>query len=371
MLDRHISLIKDGILYVRGILSRRYAYKGPHIIVPYVTNVCTMNCVGCWHHSFRKRDSLSLTSEKQHIKTENFMRIIDEAGKMNVRSVILSGSGEPFMHPDILRFIQYIKQKNMECHVVTNGAFIKEDNLITLSSLRLDSLILSLWDHDSKRYEELRPGHGRALENIKRWMKFYKTKKMLLPKLKLVYLISNKNYSYVNEMYEFSKIYAINSILFKLFRIEDGMTNDFLLSQKQIAAVIAQLERISMINKGRIPTNIHEIHSFLKRVQVKNGLYQNNFLREMPCYIGWFYTIILLNGDVSPCCGCRKYALGNVYKNSLSEIWNSKLYEEFRYNTLTDKHSGMYKNWHCGDLCSDYNINLRLNNYFGWAIKTI
>ena len=47
------------------------------------------------------------------------------------------------------------------------------------------------------------------------------------------------------------------------------------------------------------------------------------------CYAPWGYIIVDVNGDVHPCCFYYK-VLGNLYKNSLEEIWNGEGYITLR-----------------------------------------
>jgi len=353
-------------MYARGIINRRYAYQGPHSLTLDIINACNINCVGCNYHSFRRnKDSFSPEWHQEKMRGEDFIRIIDEAEKMNIRHIALCGNGEPFMHPDILQFISYIKQKKIWCRVITNGTLIDKNTLHSLSSLRLDYLTLSLWDHDIERNEELRPGHKEKLQNIKKWLNYYREKRMVSPAINVNYMLSNRNYNFIHEMYKFAKENNIKRISFKLFRILEGLAEDYALSEQQIAIIIEQLKEISRTDRGKIVKDIHYFYRFLQGVHPERWLYLNDFLLYMPCYIGWIFMTISLNGDVAPCCGCPKYILGNIYQNKLSEIWNSKKYQEFRYRALTDKSSKEFDGCRCKELCAQHQLNLMVHKHFG------
>ena len=47
------------------------------------------------------------------------------------------------------------------------------------------------------------------------------------------------------------------------------------------------------------------------------------FKRQPVCGVGYDNCCITVNGDVYPCAGWQDYILGNVYKQSLKEIWES------------------------------------------------
>ena len=72
------------------------------------------------------------------------------------------------------------------------------------------------------------------------------------------------------------------------------------------------------------------IGSFLRRllsVESNKGIYEQ-VASSFPCYVGWHYARVLTNGDVIPCCKASSHPLGNIYRNSFSEIWNSSAYED-------------------------------------------
>ncbi|GAH67552.1 unnamed protein product, partial [marine sediment metagenome] len=70
-----------------------------------------------------------------------------------------------------------------------------------------------------------------------------------------------------------------------------------------------------------------------------NGIYQPKNKNISPCQRPKEFTILLANGDVHPC-NIVEYThepvMGNLFENSLTEIWNSKKWNNFRKN-LFDK----------------------------------
>ena len=50
----------------------------------------------------------------------------------------------------------------------------------------------------------------------------------------------------------------------------------------------------------------------------------------VPCYVGWYFSVILGNGSVMPCCQCAA-PIGQVTdKRRFADIWASAEYQEFR-----------------------------------------
>ena len=50
---------------------------------------------------------------------------------------------------------------------------------------------------------------------------------------------------------------------------------------------------------------------------------------KIPCYIGWYFTLITAEGTVIPCCQCMQQ-MGNLKYQSFREIWHSQRYSAFR-----------------------------------------
>src|SRR5262249_37760531 len=50
----------------------------------------------------------------------------------------------------------------------------------------------------------------------------------------------------------------------------------------------------------------------------------------VPCYVGWYFTVILGNGSVLPCCQCAA-PVGQVTKERrFAEVWASREYADVR-----------------------------------------
>lgn len=58
------------------------------------------------------------------------------------------------------------------------------------------------------------------------------------------------------------------------------------------------------------------------------------------CILPWIHIHGFPNGNAYPCCLAEsEYPVGNFYKNSLEEVWNSTEYKQLRYNMLNEKPS--------------------------------
>lgn len=83
-----------------------------------ITNDCNMRCPHCFV-------SAGIV-EKQELKVEEILSVIDTIGRINgVTDIVVSG-GEPLIHPDIMQLLKGLRKHNVS--LFTNGTLINEDN---------------------------------------------------------------------------------------------------------------------------------------------------------------------------------------------------------------------------------------------------
>jgi MoaA/NifB/PqqE/SkfB family radical SAM enzyme len=83
----------------------------------------------------------------------------------------------------------------------------------------------------------------------------------------------------------------------------------------------------------------------------------------VPCYVGWYYTTILGNGSIMPCCQCAS-PVGHLTKERrFADIWASSEYAEFRNAARSlPKKSDRLMTCEC-DNCSLRPRNLAIHNF--------
>jgi len=78
--------------------------------------------------------------------------------------------------------------------------------------------------------------------------------------------------------------------------------------------------------------HLDNFEGFLKRISKANpaGQYDRAEIDAIPCYVGWIFSRILANGDISPCCRGVNMPMGNILEQSFRSIWESVKYRDFR-----------------------------------------
>ncbi|KKM99701.1 hypothetical protein LCGC14_1145270 [marine sediment metagenome] len=81
-----------------------------------ITNKCPFNCIFC--------SSESNIHKNKFIEKKDFLKIINDAKKIGIDIIQLSG-GEPFVHPNIIDFIDYVLDHEFLLEIYTCGCLYK------------------------------------------------------------------------------------------------------------------------------------------------------------------------------------------------------------------------------------------------------
>ena len=107
---------------------------------------CNYKCPMCPQATGRERDFLS------KMPFETFKKVVDEAVDYGLEVVSLQGSGEPTLHPDMPKFVEYVKKKGIRCITLTNGFRLSSKLSQQLISAGLDALRISAIGYDRLTY---------------------------------------------------------------------------------------------------------------------------------------------------------------------------------------------------------------------------
>lgn len=88
----------------------------------YLTSGCNLACRHCWLTPSFHPDG----GTGGHLPVELFERALDEAIPLGLQSVKLTG-GEPFLHPEILRLVDLLKDRKLGLTIETNGTLVTDE----------------------------------------------------------------------------------------------------------------------------------------------------------------------------------------------------------------------------------------------------
>ena len=193
---------------------------GPEVLHIDLTNNCNFNCLACWCRSPLLGDkSMPDWERKLSLSFNTVKSIFDDLAEIGgLRQVKLVGGGEPFMHPDILKIIEYIKNKdrNIEIDINTNFSLVDEKVASRLVELGVDSLTVSLWAGTPSVYAAVHPNQKEStFEKIRNSLeliaKIKKENNFFHPRVTFHNVIFNLNYKDIDRCLDFQNFLSIRS----------------------------------------------------------------------------------------------------------------------------------------------------------------
>lgn len=109
-----------------------------------IDNYCNSKCIYCYNN-IRSNEQLSL---------KDFENIILKLKKIGIKCVILTG-GEPTLHPNLLKFLNILKENNMIVGMSTNGIKLN-DEMIDFFAKNKSFIQVSIDSTDRETYRQIR-----------------------------------------------------------------------------------------------------------------------------------------------------------------------------------------------------------------------
>ena len=217
-----------------------------------------------------------------------FKQVIDEI-KGQTELVFPWGGGEPLMNPELGKMVRYCKDAGIYTVVSTNASLLNEERSRELIRSGLDNLILAFDGTTPEVYEKYRKGGDfhQVRDNILRFLEIKRElRSEIFTVLQMVRLPENQH-----QVGDFHRMWSI-----------DGVDEIRIKEDEIVIPEVALKERVE-----------HE-------------------RRRHPCYQLWQGPpTINYKGDFYPCCHTwRSEPFGNVYEQSVYDLWNSEAMQKMR-----------------------------------------
>ena len=117
------ELVKEYILWFSDFKKNKsfssFPNIGPISINLDLTTACNFRCPYCV-------DFRIVTQSIRQLSVDEIKRIIDNLTSLNLKSVLVIGGGEPLLHPNFEEIIYFLKKKNLQVGIVTNGSILQK-----------------------------------------------------------------------------------------------------------------------------------------------------------------------------------------------------------------------------------------------------
>ena len=252
----------------------------------FLTLRCNQKCKYC--HRFLGIEDLDLEHNKE---------VINKIAQDGITNMTFTG-GEPLLYPNIIELLKLAEEKGIKSKLITNGHILATKPEMRKIYNHLDSITLSIDSIDNELNEKMGRG-DKHFENIKIVLDSLKENKL---KVNINTVVSKMNITYLEELGDFLKDYNINA--WRIFKF---------IPLRETAKLNKDMFEIS---KADFRVNRPLFTSFpnIKKIEFR----EENDMESK-------YVLIMPNGNVIITENEKDVTIGNILKNSLSEILSNRI----------------------------------------------
>jgi MoaA/NifB/PqqE/SkfB family radical SAM enzyme len=298
---------------LRGYLDRR-PYRGPETVHIDITNACNLDCVTCWNYAPGLAQAKTSAWKAQRMDAATFLRVLGDISATGAERIILSGGGEPFMHPHIHDFIAAVKKRGLLLTTISNGTLCDFEHL---AGLGVDQLLINTSSACAATYATYHPNQGE--ETFERLVDGVASIRGRIA-VNLVQVINALNAHELIAMIDLAAEVGARAS-FKLGDTPpgtEGLALDATQRQRLINVAIPQA-----IDRARTLGVKHNLDAFTG--QLGQHAHGNP---PPPCFAGYLYSRVYVDGRVFFC--CEHIEVGHVDQASFDAIWTAPQYDQVR-----------------------------------------
>ncbi len=350
-------LIRKGMI-LAGVLTGKHSFTGPDCVLISITDRCNFHCLNCRFHSTHTRSDSRYRPLVRQIPMDLIDKITPELRAAKVGIIVVSGSGEPLLHPQFTEIITRLKATNARIKLLSNGSLLTPSKAAFLVDQGLDELRISLWAKDKEEFAANYPGtpirfFDRVIENIKQVAALKKQSGKAHPVVSIHHPINRNNFKQLDRLPQLAREWGIDEISFSALIPYPEVDQKSLLTPGDMPRLTMEMEGLkAALDRRGIRHNIQQT------------LFQQEFGEKMTeniqCYNGWFQMRIQEDGQVSPCNTCNIF-VGNAHTSSISELWHGEKMKGFREKACTAKGlQEIAKDGFCS-YCSSHQVNRNIH----------
>ncbi len=318
-----------------------FTEEHPHCVFIEVTNHCNLLCETC------PRTFITY-EEPKTLSWENFLKIVDQFPKME--RAVLHGIGEPLINKDLPRMIAYLKERGVYVLFNTNATLLNERWSRELIASGLDEMRCSIDGSEPKTYAEIRgaPLLHKIVSNLTEFMKIQAEMQADTPRASIWMTGMKENIEELPGLLRLSakmgvpEVYLQRMVYYYQAESAPGMMTEghglFDEFDERVDKLIIECEvlaeELGIMFKASGATNPRSSLEASK---------QRDHQPWKACMRPWTTAYITANGNALPCCispfateDYESLKLGNLFERPFEEIWNDKLYQQWREQLLSD-----------------------------------
>jgi MoaA/NifB/PqqE/SkfB family radical SAM enzyme len=275
---------------------------------------------------------------KNHFMSfEKYKAILHQVGD-KTKTVRLNGRGESTIHPDFIEIVNYTKQNfpQLNINLFSNFSF-NNQRIIDVLITNCVQLFISMDSPNANELFAIRKGANFHFieNNIKQFKELYN-------RPFIVFTIQEVN---IHRIFEMARFAFENNcqILYNTIRRDEGIEIFIEAVKQNYSSIINQFEKVHQLYGSSelqylYPDQLAGVKLQVEKLTKTHGtMKQCSALDKELC--------ILYDGTVTPCNMFNPYIYGNVFNQSLNEIWGNKERKVF-----LNSHKSYYYCQNCANL---------------------
>lgn len=271
------------------------------------TTACNLGCPEC------PSGLKQFTRPTGNLKTDFFRKVINESHR-HLSYITFYFQGEPYINPKFLEMVKYASDRKIYTATSTNAHFLNDEMAKKTVESGLDRLIVSLDGTTQEVYESYRVNGqvDKVLEGTRNVLKWREKLGSQTPMVVFQFLVVRPNEHQIEDVKKLGEEMGVDQVVFKTAQMYDYENGN---------PLIPTIDKYSRYHRGT------------------DGKYQikNKMLNQ--CWRMWQGCVVTWDGLVVPCCFDKDatHRMGDLKRDSLSEVWNGPTYENFRRAILRSR----------------------------------
>ncbi|ABK17934.1 radical SAM protein [Syntrophobacter fumaroxidans] len=329
-----------------------------------ITDICNLRCTTCgqWGKDgfLHGRDQKEL--KKQEVSLDRYVEVLSDLVREGHRPFVYLWGGEPMLYEGSVELIERASMMGLPVSIATNGTHVAA-NARRLAAAPMFLLQMSIDGHCAEVHNRARPALGgmnnfaaieAAFQAVRRERE---TQGGSLPLIASLTVISRTNSRHLVDIYETFRDRADLFVFYLSWWIDEerarlhdedfsrrfgftptlhwGWTGDW--KPDDCDALERQMKTLEDVSRGlNAPPVI-----FIPNIRGGDDL--RTYFTDHRARFGFDRCISIYqavevnsNGDMSPCRDYHDYVVGNIKERSITELWNSARYRQFRRSLTKD-----------------------------------
>jgi radical SAM protein with 4Fe4S-binding SPASM domain len=322
---------------VRGSVMQ----AGPRVVFIEVTNRCNLLCETCPRTYFEREPLKSLSLDE-------FIAIAEQFPQME--RTCLHGIGEPLLNRKLPQIIRYLKERQIETIINSNGTLLSKDHQRELVLSGLDQYRCSIDGATNETYARIRGVN--LLPKLKKGLAgLVETRRQLgsdTPNISVWCVATHENLQELPGMLRMAADLGVSEVYLQrmvFFAGEPG--EQYGMARQELAIFGKDDQEEEIITEGLALSAELGIRFLASGARdPMNSLAAArpaDFTPWNACMRPWTTAYVTANGNCLPCCispftisDYDSLILGNLFKHPFEEIWNNPRYQTFRTRLMSN-----------------------------------